>query len=79
MTQNLQSESVESVKFIEKTPTLEMLRLNFPDLAKSLSLPEENALSNLLAKSFNQSLTQGMSMFFYPNFISILSIGSGSF
>ena len=27
-------------------------------MAKSLSLPEENALSNLLAKSFNQSLTQ---------------------
>ena len=34
------------------------LRNKFPDLAKSLSLPEENALSNLLAKSFNQTLTQ---------------------
>ena len=45
-----------------------MLRLNFPDLAKSLSLPEENALSNLLAKSFNQSMTQGTSMFFLSKF-----------
>ena len=27
-------------------------------MAKSLQLPEENALSNLLAKSFNQTLTQ---------------------
>ena len=51
-----------------KNPTLEMLRLNFPDLAKSLSLPEENALSNLLAKSFNQSMTQGTSMFFLSKF-----------
>ena len=37
---------------------VEMLRSKFPDLAKSLSLPEENALCNLLAKSFNQTLTQ---------------------
>jgi hypothetical protein len=37
---------------------VELLRNQFPDLAKSLSLPEENALSNLLAKSFNQTLTQ---------------------
>ena len=37
---------------------VESLRASFPDLAKSLSLPEENALSHLLAKSFNQSLTQ---------------------
>ena len=37
---------------------VETLRIKFPDLAKSLSLPEENVLSNLLAKSFTQSLTQ---------------------
>ncbi len=37
---------------------VEFLRTKFPDLAESLSLPEENALSNLLAKSINQSLTQ---------------------
>ena len=51
---------------------VEMLRLNFPDLAKSLSLPEENALSNLLAKSFNQSLTQeaGINISQYLNQIS---------
>ena len=63
---------------------IEMLRLNFPDLAKSLSLPEENALSNLLAKSFNQSLTQGTHVHVllniqilsrsYPNFLSKLTL-----
>ena len=37
---------------------VESLRKQFPDLAKSLSLPEENALSHLLQKSFNQKLTQ---------------------
>ena len=36
---------------------VESLRKQFPDLAKSLSLPEENALSHLLQKSFNQKLT----------------------
>ena len=35
---------------------VESLRKQFPDLAKSLSLPEENALSHLLQKSFNQKL-----------------------
>ena len=37
---------------------VESLRKQFPDLAKSLSLPEENALSHLLQKSFNQKLTE---------------------
>ena len=36
---------------------VEQLRQKFPDLAKSLSVPESNALSNLLARSFNQKLT----------------------
>ena len=37
---------------------VEQLRQKFPDLAKSLSVPESNALSNLLARSFNEKLTQ---------------------
>ena len=37
---------------------IEQLRQKFPDLAKSLSVPESNALSNLLARSFNEKLTQ---------------------
>ena len=37
---------------------VEELRRDFPDLAASLSVPESNALSNLLARSFNQKLTK---------------------
>lgn len=49
-------------EFDNKLPAIhlsdvEVLRTKFPDLAKSLSVPEENALSNLLARSFNQTLT----------------------
>ena len=37
---------------------VEELRRDCPDLAASLSVPESNALSNLLARSFNQKLTK---------------------
>ena len=36
---------------------VEKLRQMFPDLAASLSIPEEDAFANLLAKSMNQALT----------------------
>ena len=50
-------------KFDQRLPDItlsnvEQLRQKFPDLAKSLSVPESNALSNLLARSFNEKLTQ---------------------
>ncbi len=50
-------------EFDHRLPTItltdvELLRTKFPDLAESLSLPGENALSHLLAKSFNQTMTQ---------------------
>ena len=49
-------------KFDNRLPEItlsdvEELRQKFPDLAKSLSVPECNALSNLLARSFNEKLT----------------------
>ena len=48
---------------------VEKLRKQFPDLAKSLSVPESNALSNLLARSFNQKLTaeEGETLFSLQN------------
>jgi RB1-inducible coiled-coil protein 1 len=50
-------------KFDNRLPDItladvEHLRQKVPDLANSLSVPESNALSNLLARSFNQKLTQ---------------------
>ena len=50
-------------KFDDRLPDItlldvEQLRQKLPDLANSLSVPESNALSNLLARSFNQKLTQ---------------------
>lgn len=33
---------------------VDMLRKAFPDLAKSLSIPDENALEKLLSKSLHQ-------------------------
>ena len=50
--------SIHCPKWVWLSTFFQTLRNKFPDLAKSLSLPEENALSNLLAKSFNQTLTQ---------------------
>lgn len=49
--------------FDEKLPEITLsdvdnLRRKFPDLAKSLSVPESNALSNLLARSINQKLSK---------------------
>merc|ERR1712096_2080 len=49
-------------KFDNRLPDItlddvEQLRQKFPDLAKSLSVPESNALSNLLARSLNRKLT----------------------
>ena len=37
---------------------VEALRQKFPDLAKSLQIPNEDAFANLLAKSINQKLTR---------------------
>lgn len=59
---------------------VERLRLNFPDLAKSLQLPEEDAFATLLAKSINQTLTErdGETLFSLQNLPRKIRINSCS-
>ena len=57
---------------------VEQLRQKFPDLAKSLSVPESNALSKLLARSYNQKLTpeEGETLYSLQNLPEKIKINS---
>ena len=57
---------------------VEQLRQKLPDLAKSLSVPESNALSKLLARSFNQKLTpeEGETLYSLQNLPEKIKINS---
>ena len=58
-----------------------MLRQEFPDLAASLEMPDNDAMANLLAKSINEALTieEGLELAKMQNMANHIDVsGSGN-